>query len=141
LVEKLKAIEAKGRKGAAVTRLEIQPDLDAVTVEATLWVCTGPLRWVPFGARKATVRTGEIRDDAGKRLGDDPQVQGAFSIVESLGLGSVPAELKQRALTIGAATDKALGTARSAFNQDLDALVLPVLEPDGGDPPQPKAQK
>jgi hypothetical protein len=141
LVEKLKAIEAKGRKGAVLTRLEIQPDLDGVTVEATLWVCTGPLRWVPFGSRSATVRPGDIQDDAGKRLADDPQVQGAFSVVESLGLGAVPADLKQRALKIGAATDKALGTARSAFNQDLDALVLPVLEPEGGDSPQPKPQK
>ena len=49
-----------------------------------------------------------------------------------LGLGSVPAELKDRSLRMGAATEKALGMARSAFNQDLDQLALPVLEP-GGD--------
>jgi len=38
LVEKLAAIEAKGRKGAVVTRLDIQPDLDGVTVESTFWI-------------------------------------------------------------------------------------------------------
>jgi len=37
--------------------------------------------------------------------------------------------LKERSLRIGAATQKALETTRSAFNQDLDALILPVLEP------------
>ena len=67
--------------------------------------------------------------EAGKDLAEDPQVKGAFQIAELLGLGAIPAEVKQRSLRIGAATEKALGMARSAFNQDLDALALPVLEP------------
>jgi hypothetical protein len=129
LVEKLSTIEARGRKGAVVTRLEIQPDLDGVTVEATLWICVGPKQWVPFGSRTVTVRPADVRADAGKNLADDPQVKSAFGIVEALGLGSIPSELKQRSLRIGAATEKALGTARAAFNRDLDALALPVLEP------------
>jgi hypothetical protein len=138
LVEKLGAVEARGRKGAAVTRLEIQPDLDGVTVECTLWICLGPRRWVPVGSRTATVRPADVRADAGKNLADDPQVKSAFGIVESLGLGSIPAELKERSLRIGAATEKALGMARSAFNQDLDALALPVLEPLGDQPARPR---
>jgi len=138
LVEKLAAIEARGRRGAVVTRLEIQPDLDGVTVESTLWICAGPKRWIPFGSRTATVRPADVRADAGQKLADDPQVQSAFDIVESLGLGSVPAELKQRSLRIGAATEKALGTARSALNHDLDALALPVLEPQADEPAQAK---
>jgi len=121
-----------------VTRLEIQPDLDGVTVESTLWICAGPKRWIPFGSRTATVRPADVRADAGQKLADDPQVQSAFDIVESLGLGSVPAELKQRSLRIGAATEKALGTARSALNHDLDALALPVLEPQADEPAQAK---
>jgi hypothetical protein len=141
LVEKLTAIEARGRKGAVVTRLEIQPDLDGVTVESTLWVCVGPKRWVPFGGRTATVRPADVRADAGKKLADDPQVQSAFGIVEALGLGSVPADLKQRSLRIGAATEKALGTTRSAFNQDLDALALPVLEPEADEPAPARPQR
>ncbi len=140
LVEKLTAIEVRGRKGAVVTRLEIQPDLDGVTVESTLWICIGPKRWVPFGSRTATVRPADVRADAGQRLADDPQVKSAFGIVESLGLGAVPAELKERSLRIGAATEKALGMARSAFNQDLDALALPVLEPQADQPAQPKTR-
>jgi len=138
LVEKLTAIEARGRKGAVVTRLEIQPDLDGVTVESTLWICIGTKRWVPFGSRSATVRPADVRADAGQKLADDPQVKGVFGIVESLGLGAVPADLKQRSLRIGAATERALGTARTAFNQDLDALALPVLEPQADEPAQPK---
>ncbi len=97
LVEKLTAIEARGRKGAVVTRLEIRPDLDGVTVESTLWICIGTKRWVPFGSRTATVRSADVRAGAGQKLADDPQVKSAFGIVESLGLGAVPAELKDAA--------------------------------------------
>jgi hypothetical protein len=66
--------------------------------------------------------------DASKGLEADPQIQGAFKVVESLGLGSIPADLKERSLRIGAATEKALGMVRSAFNEDLQALALPVHE-------------
>ncbi|MFI5458524.1 MAG: hypothetical protein ACHRXM_24085 [Isosphaerales bacterium] len=134
LAEKLKAIAARGRIGAIVTRLEIAPDLTDVTVDSTLWIRSGE-RWAPFGSRNATVRPDDLGREAGKNLEADPQVQGAFRIAELLGLGAIPPETKQRSLRIGAATEKALGMARSAFNQDLDALALPVLEPRGDDRP------
>jgi len=129
LTDKLNAVGARGRVGAVVTRLEIQPDMSAVTVESTLWVREGQ-RWIVFGSRNALVRPDELGREAGKNLAEDPQVKGAFRIVEMLGLGAVPPEVKDRSLRIGAATEKALGMARSAFNQDLDQLALPVLEPD-----------
>jgi hypothetical protein len=129
LTDKLNAVSSRGRVGAVVTRLEIQPDMSAVTVESALWVREGP-RWLVFGSRNAVVRPDELGREAGKDLAEDPQVKGAFQIVEMLGLGAVPAEMKDRSLRIGAATEKALGMARSAFNQDLDQLALPVLEPD-----------
>ena len=50
LLDKLKTIGARGRSGAAVTRLEIQPDMSSVTVESALWVREGP-RWFLFGTR------------------------------------------------------------------------------------------
>ena len=109
--------------------LEIQPDMSTVTVESTLWVREGQ-RWSIFGSRNAVVRPDELGREAGKNLAEDPQVKGAFQIAEMLGLGAVPAEMKERSLRIGAATERALGMARSAFNQDLDQLALPVLEPD-----------
>jgi hypothetical protein len=138
LTEKLKGVAARGRVGAGVTRLEIQPDLSALTVESTLWVRGGD-RWLPFGSRTATVRPDDLGRDAGKNLEADPQVQGAFKIVEGLGLGAIPEDLKGRSLRIGAATEKALGMARSAFNQDLESLALPVLEPAKDEPaPRPK---
>jgi hypothetical protein len=133
LLEKLKAVAARGRAGAVVTRLQIAPDLSNVTVESTLWIRGGE-RWVPFGSRAATVRPEDVGGDAGKGLEADPQIQGAFKVVESLGLGAIPADIKNRSLRIGAATEKALGMARSAFNEDLQALALPVLEP-GKDAP------
>jgi hypothetical protein len=111
-----------------VTRLAIGPELSAVTVESTLWVRGGD-RWMPFASRTATVRPEELGREAGKNLEWDPQVQGAFRIIGLLGLGAVSPEIKDRSLRMGAATEKALGMARSAFNRDLDALALPVLEP------------
>jgi hypothetical protein len=128
LSDKLKSVSAQGRVGAVVTRLEIQPDLSAVNVESTLWVREGQ-RWFVFGSRNAVVRPDDLGREAGKNLAEDPQVKGAFQIVEMLGLGAVAAEVKDRSLRIGAATEKALGMARSAFNEDLNRLALPVLEP------------
>jgi hypothetical protein len=132
LAEKLDAVAARGRIGAVVTRLEISPDLSAVTVQSTLWIRGGG-RWVPFTSRTATVRPDDLGREAGKNLEADPQVQGAFRIVELLGLGAVAPEIKDRSLRIGAATERALGMARSALHGDLDALALPVLEPFGDD--------
>ncbi len=129
LFEKLQAIAARGRTGAVVTRLAIAPDMSGVTVESTMWVRTGGERWVIFGSRTATVRSDDLQAGAGQDLAEDPQVKSAFRMVETLGLGAIPPELKDRSLRIGAATQKALRTARAAFNQDLDALMLPVLEP------------
>ncbi len=128
LVEKLKAVAARGRVGAQVTRLEIQPDMSGVTVESTLWVRNGD-RWLPFGSRTATVRPEDLGNEAGKNLEADPQIQSAFKVVEMLGLGAISSDVKGRSLRIGAATERALGMARSAFNQDLETLALPVLEP------------
>jgi hypothetical protein len=138
VVAKLKDVAARGKIGAVVTRLEIQPDLRAVSVESTLWVRIAPQRWVAYGSRAASVRPDDLGADAGKNLGDDPQVKGAFQIVEMLGLGSIPPDVKQRSLRIGAATEKALGMARSAFNQELNTLALPVLEPARDEPAPPR---
>ena len=96
----------------------------------------------PFGSRIATVRPDDLGREAGKNLEADPQIQSAFKIVEMLGLGAIPADVKGRSLRIGAATEQALGMARSAFNQDLESLVLPVLEPVKDDPaPAPKSDQ
>jgi hypothetical protein len=133
LLDKLKTVSARGRIGAAVTRLVIQPDMSSVTVESTLWVREGQ-QWFVFGSSTATVRPDDLGHEAGEELAQDPQVKDAFKIVELLGLGAIPADVKARSLRIGAATEKALGMARSAFNQDLDGLALPVLEPNLDDP-------
>ncbi len=128
MAEKLQAIAARGRIGAVVMRLDIAPDLNGVGIETTFWVRIPTGRWVAYGSRTTSVRTDDLAPDEGRDLAEDPQVKGAFKMVEALGLGSIPAEFKQRGLRIGAATQKALGTARDAFNRDLEAQMLPVLE-------------
>jgi len=53
--------------------------------------------------------------------------------VEALGLGTIPPEFKQRSLKMGATTEKALGAARAAISQDLNALMLPIFANPSGD--------
>jgi hypothetical protein len=130
LLEKLAAVGAGGRVGAMVTRLAIAPDLGGVTVEVALWVRGVGGRWAPFESRTATVRAQDLRPGAGRPMAEDPQVQGAFRMIEGLGLGAIPPELKEQGLRIGAATQQALESARAELQQDLEAWALPVLEPD-----------
>jgi hypothetical protein len=116
--------------GAVVTKLTLAPDLSGVTVEAEFWVNVGPSAesWQPAGKRSSQVSTDQIAADAGANLEADPQIKKAFEFVESLGLGQITGEMKQRALAIGAATQKALSDVRTAANTDLEALALPLGE-------------
>jgi hypothetical protein len=124
----LRKIGDSGRVGTVVTRLEIPAQLDHISVETTLWIRLGGDRWGPFVTRTASVRPEETAPQAGRNLAEDPQVKSAFSIVEALGLGNIPPELKERSLKMGAATEQALGKARAELAQDLTSLMLPVLE-------------
>jgi hypothetical protein len=128
LAAKLRELARRGRVGAVVTRLDMADDLSSVSVESTLWVRTGADMWVPAISRPAKVRCDDVPADEGRPLAADPQVQALFRIVEGIGLGSVPAETKQRSLSVGAATRRALGMAQSALARELDALALPVNE-------------
>jgi hypothetical protein len=136
LVAIFNKIGESGRVGVLVTRLEIPADLTQAAVESTLWVRAGAEQWVPYLRRSATVRLDEIAPDDGRDLAEDPQVKTAFSVVEGLGLGKIPAELKERSLKMGASTQKALGTARAAIGLELNRLMLPIFEP-GGDHAKP----
>ncbi len=129
LAAALKKVAERGRVGAVVTGVDIPADLSQATAEITLWVRAGGDRWIPFGSRKAMVRPDEVAPEAGKHMAGDPQVRAGFFVVELLGLGSIPPELKDRSLRMGAVAQKALDTAREKFSQDLEALRLPVLEP------------
>jgi hypothetical protein len=139
LVATFKKIGESGRVGAVITRLELPADLSHAHVESTLWVRAGAEQWVPFLRRSSAIRPEEISLDAGGDLAGDPQVKAAFSLVEGLGLGKVPPELKERSLKMGAATQRALETVRAAIGQDLNRLMLPVFEP--GDDRQPVKER
>lgn len=139
LAEKLQAVAARGRIGAVVTRLVLAPDLGGATVETTFWVRPPAGQWVAYGSRAATVRVDDLGADEGGDLAEDPQVKSAFGLLQSFGLGAITPELKQRGLRMGAATQKALGMARADFNRDLDAMMLPVLEPAAEVLPAPRA--
>jgi hypothetical protein len=125
---RLAEVAARGRVGALVSRLDVDPELSWVSVELSLWVHQGGDQWVKAGSRSARVRPDDLGPDAGKDLAADPTVAQAFKLIETLGLGAVPPELKRRSLNVGAATRKALGQARSAAQADLATLALPVSE-------------
>jgi len=144
LAEALRQVERRGRAGAQVTSLEIAPDLSVVAVEIALWIRDSAGRWTVFGSRSARVAPAALGDGAGANLAGDPQIQTAFSLLETLGIGSISPEMKARSLRIGAATQLALQTARSAFLEDLELLRLPIFEdnrpsvdPRGAEGPRP----
>ncbi len=82
LVKEFRAIESAGGAGAVVTRLALLPDLGGAAVEVTLWVRQAHEHWIPAGSRTATVRSGEVQAGAAGAIAADPQVQGAFQIIE-----------------------------------------------------------
>jgi hypothetical protein len=124
LATQLRTVSDRGRVGAVVTRQEMSPALDSVRITLVLWVRNGA-RWSPAGSRTASVRTDALKPGDGDDLAQDPQVGAVFRVFESIGFGFSP-EVKQASLNIGAATRKALGMARAAFNDRLAALALPL---------------
>ncbi|GIW87938.1 MAG: hypothetical protein KatS3mg108_2262 [Isosphaeraceae bacterium] len=126
LPARLQALAERGRVGAVVTRLEIGPDLASVTVTAEMWVHLGPgpEGWRAAGQRSATVQTDQVAANAGAALEADPRVRSAFQVVENLGLGQITPEIKQRALSVGAATQQALSRVREQAHADLEALAV-----------------
>lgn len=126
LVGRLRAVGAKGRVGAVLTTMQIAPNLAGVQIETELLVRVGAENWRPAVSRTATVSPNQVQPGAGQALGSDPQVQAAFGLVESLGLGQISPEMKQTSLLMGAATQKALGQARTMLQGDLERLELPV---------------
>jgi hypothetical protein len=124
--EAFRPIAARGRVGAVVTKLDIGPDMASANVEMALWVRQANGQWIRAGARSTSVRTDDLGADAGKDLEADPQVKSVFQVVEALGLGSVAPEIKRRSLSIGAATQKALGQTRTLAEADLAKFSLPV---------------
>jgi hypothetical protein len=124
---KLRDLATKGRVGAVVTRLEMAPDMASTVVETTLFVRQGD-RWNPAISRSSTIRPDDLPANAGDGIADDPQIKAVFGMVEGLGLGTIPPEMKRRSLNMGAATRQALGQAKGALDQELNATAL-SLEP------------
>ncbi len=123
LVAKGKEVSARGRVGLMVTTLETTADLSGVTVEVVLYAKVRDDRWERAAARMLQVRGNDVKAGEGANVAADPQVQSIFKAAEGLGL-EIPADLKAKSLNMGAATQKALGQARTAIQPDLDALNL-----------------
>ena len=123
-------VAARGRVGFLVTYLETAEDLSGVTVEITLFGRLPNDRWETATTKTVQVRTDDVEPGEGGNIGNDPQVKSVFGTIEGLGL-DLPDDLKQKALRIGAATQKALGMARTAIQPDLDELRLPIDAPQG----------
>ena len=96
LPARLQAVAAKGRVGAMVTRLEISPDFESVTVESALYVRTANGGWTRGPWRAGTIRTGDVAPGAAEAVADDPQVKAAFGMIDSIAPGMVtPADEAQ----------------------------------------------
>jgi len=128
LAARLRGVAARGAVGAVVTALDLGGDGAEVRAEMTMWVRHPGDRWTIAGTRSTRVRTDDLGADAGKDLASDPQIDAAFKMIESIGLGGVDPAIKRRALNSGAAVQRALAQTRTLANADLQALALPVLE-------------
>ncbi len=126
LQETLRGIANRGRSGALVTELTIAPDATQVRVRITLWIRDGRRGWQVSGTRDAMVDPSTMPMDQAQGLAQDPQVQAALRMVETLGLGQAAEAQMDRALRAGVATQCALAIARERAEADLDRLVLPV---------------
>ncbi len=120
----LDRIEASGRIGVVVTMLETSPEFDRVAVETALLIRTAPGRWETGTRRRAEVRTADLPANAIQPLAADPQVRAAVQLLNGFGLGQVDPQSQQRGLAVGAATQRALGLARSALEADLNSVAL-----------------
>ncbi len=125
LPARLQGVAAKGRVGAIVTRMELSPDLDGVTVESALFFRTGN-GWTRGPWRAGTLRVGDVTPGAAEAVADDPQVKAAFGLVDSIAPGMITPQMKQKGLDVGATTKRALSMARSALSRDLAALAVPL---------------
>ena len=134
---KLRDVAARGRVGAMVTKLDMSPDMETVTVESSLWVRGANGTWTRAVTRSGTLRTGDVAPGAVDAVADDPQVKAAFGLIDSVGLFQVTDEMKRKSLTVGATTKKALGLARSALSTDLSSLALPLDDPGKGPKEKP----
>ena len=123
LIAKGRELSAKGHVGMMVTTLETAEDMSGVKVEVVLYARMKDDRWERAAVKSVRVRTDEIKAGEGANIAADPQVSSIFKAVEGLGL-DLPADLKEKSLKIGAATQKALGSARTAIQLDLDSLNL-----------------
>ncbi len=123
---KLKSLAAAGAAGAVITRLNFLPEFAGVQVDSALWVRVGdgPDDWRIGLKASSVVRSEDARGAAQEAVKNDPQVQGLFNTIEGLGLGEIPADLKQRALAIGAATQQGTTRAKGSLNEQLSPFVL-----------------
>lgn len=126
LTNKLDDVAKRGRVGAVVTQQSTAPDMSSATVEMTLLMRDPRRGWIPVIHRSSTVRASEVQGDEMKNIEQDPQVQSALKILQSLGLGDITDELKKTSLNMGAAVQRALGQTRSTFENDLRGASLPI---------------
>ena len=129
MAEKLQAVAARGRIGAVVMRLDIAPDLSGVTIETTFWVRVPTGRWVAYGSRTTDRPGRRPHTRRGPRPRGGPPGQGGLQDGRGprprLDPGRVQAaEPPHRRRDPEGPRHR----PSDAFNRDLDAQMLPVLE-------------
>jgi hypothetical protein len=126
-----RSIEAKKRVGLVVTEVEIG-QLDRSTVKMTLYARLAPERWEPVLTKSTTTKA---EAGQGADLAADPQVDAVFKLLDSIAPGGA-VDAKRMSLSIGSATQSAIGKTREAFELELSRLAI-SLEPPPAAAPKP----
>jgi hypothetical protein len=119
----LQGVGSRGRVGAIVTRIEVSADFTSASAESSLYV-RGAGGWDRAAWRAETVGVGSVPPLITELVASDPQVRSILQLVDSLGMGLVSPELKQRGLEVGAAAGAAAVLARSSLWRTLSAEAI-----------------
>lgn len=123
LPARLSAVADRGRVGMIVTRIAPASDLGSVSAESTLYA-RGTGGWDRIVWRSNTLRVGEVPPFVVDAVAADPQVKALIGLVDSIGGGLVPPEMKQRGVVIGTTAGGAAVMARAALTRSLVGLAL-----------------
>ena len=127
LAERLRDIADRGRIGALITRIEVAPDLSAVSAESALYY-HGAKGWARGPWRTGSLQVGAVPPAVVAAVARDPQVRGVMELVESIGGGLVSPEMKDRGLVMGTTAGGAVLLARTALISSLTGLALDLTE-------------
>jgi hypothetical protein len=125
LPSRLRAVAERGRVGVMVTSIGIAPDLGSVSAEASLYYRQGS-DWGRGVWRSQGLRVGSVPPVVVSLVAGDPQVKAVMDLIDLIGAGFVPPEMKERGLVVGTTIGGAVVLARTALVRSLAGLAFEV---------------